>query len=391
MTPGPFLHILKKVSLKSTVLLLLLLFGAFMGMALPHDAQAARASLPEFPPCAPVSDNSGDQRDGVGQLIPNAQAPRLDFCAEWNPEFAFNGHRCCSKVQRSKGRRRKRIGSKVCTMDRFKPNFCDELTPEQHAFIKNVEGGKIKDVLSVIIQEMGKRGDQAFCTVNNGFLAWGRPIVPTAQNRIVLRAPDRCTQFATDHMAGLIEWTGRQVAQEYSDPKYAGVRFLIGDIAAPRGGCLAGRSGPKGHASHTTGQDADFGFLSVRPGRESPNAFITDFDAKANWWLIKNIFKNPFACVKVIFLDKRHIRKLGKAVRGDEDWDKYKRFIRHMPSHRNHLHIRVGDGPGLPGCVADARPEDELEEDFDGMEGIEEPMDLIELAPPVEPANNVPL
>ena len=47
-------------------------------------------------------------------------------------------------------------------------------------------------------------------------------------------------------------------------------------------------------------------------------------------------------------LDKKLIRKLGKAAHGDEDWNKYWRYIRHVPSHRNHMHVRIGDGPGQP-------------------------------------------
>jgi murein endopeptidase len=236
---------------------------------------------------------------------------------------------------------------------------------------------------------MGRHGDQAYCTVNNGFLAHGRPVLPTPLNRIVLRSTDRCTNFGTDHMVGLFEWVGRQVAKQYSDEKTSGVRLVVGDVTAPRGGCLAGRNGPKGHASHTTGQDADVGFLTVHPGRESPLQFHTAFDAKANWWLIKQIFKNPYACVKVIFLDKKLIRKLGKAARADEDWNKYWRFIRHMPSHKNHMHVRIGDGPGQPGCFPGANPEDETEE-LDGTDGAEEEVDLEALDGSPKPGDEAP-
>jgi murein endopeptidase len=341
-------------------------------LTLPTAARAAKVNLPEFAPCGPESDDSDPVRDGQGRPLEGAPALSADFCAEWNPEFLFNGHRCCSKVLRAGGgRRRRRMPSKVCSRDRFKPNFCEDVTDDQRAYTDAVNSGKIPDVLAYLNQEMGRRGEQAYCTVNNGFLAWGRPILPTAGNRIRLRSPDRCTNYGTDSMAGMLEWAGRQVAEEYSDPKYAGLRVLIGDIAAPRGGCLAGRSGPKGHASHTNGQDADIGFLTPRPGRDSPTAFHTDFDAKANWWFIKQIFKNPYACVRVIFLDRRLIRKLGKVARGDEEWDKYWRYIRHIPGHRNHMHVRIGEGPGPVGCSG-GNPEDESEE----LDGGEEAIDL---------------
>lgn len=337
------------------------------------EAQGSRAPLPEFGPCGPESDDTAEIRDGLGRIIPGIAPPSSDFCAQWNPEFPHNGGRCCSIVKRAKvgGRRRRRSPPKTCTMDRFKQSFCDEITDEQRGYIDGVEEGKV-DVLSVINQELGRKGEQAYCTVNNGFLAWGRPVLGTPSNRIVLREPNRCANFGTDHMTGMIEWTGRQLAKEYADTHHAGVSLVVGDISAPRGGCLAGRSGPRGHASHTTGQDADIGFLSAHADRRSPSAFITDFDAKANWWLFKQVFKNPYACVKVIFLDKKLIKKLGKAARGDEDWARYARFIRHMPSHKNHFHVRIGDGPGQPGCFPGANPEDETDE----LDGIEEEVDL---------------
>ncbi len=105
-------------------------------------------------------------------------------------------------------------------------------------------------------------------------------------------------------------------------------------------------------------------------GKPSPSAFHTDFDPKTNWPFIKKLMTNPYACVRVIFLDRRHIGKLAKFVRKnpdeEENWRKYGRFLRHMPAHRNHMHVRIGDGPGQPGCVADARPDLEEEEDTGG-------------------------
>lgn len=344
--------------------------AVFGPLSLPAHA---RGTLPEFAPCSPESDAFDDMRDGVGKTLPGALALSTDFCAEWNPEFMFNGHRCCSKVLRQGGsRRRRRLPAKVCSRDRFKPNFCEDITEEEREYTNAVNSGKIPDVLAYINQEMGRKGEQAYCTVNNGFLAWGRPILPTATNRIQIRSEDRCTNYGTDSMIGMLEWAGREVAKEYDDPHYSGLRLLIGDITAPRGGCLAGRTGPKGHASHTNGQDADVGFLTPKPGRASPTAFHTDFDAKANWWLIKEFLNNPYACVKVIFLDKRLIRKLGKAARGDVEWNKYWRYIRHVPGHRNHMHLRIGEGPGQPGCSGGGNPEEEPEE----IEGVEEPVDL---------------
>jgi murein endopeptidase len=338
-----------------------------------QPARAAHAALiPEFASCEPESDDLDVLRDGMGRPLESGASLSADFCSQWNPEFGYNGFRCCSTVLRAKVRRRRRMPPKTCSSAHFKPGFCSDILPEQREYIDAVTSGKIPDALALITQEMGRKGDQAYCTVGNGFLANGRPVVPTLINHIRLNSNDRCANFGTDGMVGMLEWLGREIGREYSDPKYAGTHLIVGDIAAPRGGCLSGRNGPRGHASHTNGQDADIGFLTARAGRESPSVFHTDFDAKANWWLIKQILSNPYACVKVMFLDKKHIRKLGRAAHGDPDWYKYARFIRHIPYHKNHIHVRIGEGPGQPGCIAGANPEDEDEE----IEGSEEAVDL---------------
>lgn len=277
----------------------------------------------------------------------------MGFCSEWNPDFNFNGRRCCAVF---KPGRRHRNWNK-CAPTRYKTSYCNERTAEQIAYAAEAAKGRLPDVLESIRHATGRMGEQSFCTVNNGFLARGRELIPSPLNRIVLRSPTRCLNFGTDGMVGLIEWTGRQIAQEYKDPEFAGVHLLVGDIAAPRGGCLWGRGGRRGHASHTTGLDADLGFLTVGAKKESPRSFHRQFDAKANWWMLKKFFSNPFACVKVVFLDRRHIQKLERVARGEPEWDAYRRFIRHVPAHRNHFHIRIGDWPGPAGCVPDAQPE----------------------------------
>ena len=318
---------------------------------------------PEFPPCSPMTEPTTD-RDS-NSLIP---LPELDFCSKWNPEFAYNGHHCCAKPTHSSRRRRGRgRPSGTCSSQRTKGTYCSEITPEQEEYTQKAEQGQLGDILDLVMREKDLRGSQAYCSVNSGFLAWGRRLIPSRENRIILRSPDRCTEFGTDSMVGMLEWLGRQVALEYPAPQYAATHLVVGDIAAPRGGCLSGRGGRRGHLSHTTGQDADVSFLYARPGVSSPINFHKDFDAKVNWKVLKEIFTNPYACIKVIFLDKRLIKKLSKVAARDPDWIKYRRFIRHIPGHRNHFHVRVGDGPGMPGCVVDAKPE--LEQDDSGEEG----------------------
>jgi murein endopeptidase len=245
------------------------------------------------------------------------------------------------------------------------------MTQQQREYGQAAASGKLGDILHLLTQEMGRKGDQAYCTTGTGFLAFGRQVIPSLQNRIVVQSPEKCLNFGTDPMAGMLEWLGRNISERYSSSNDSGVHLILGDISAPRGGCVSNPSGKRRHASHTAGQDADVGFLTVHPGQVSPTRFHNRFDIKTNWWFLKKVFQNPFACIKVIFLDQRHIRALARAVRGEREWTTYHRFIRHMPGHKNHFHIRVGNGPGLPGCTPNARPELEFEEDSDPADSAE--------------------
>lgn len=347
MTRALFLPIVAAV-----LLILTLLFQLSIGKAETHPP-----FLPEFLPCDPVSE----------WLSPNTLTePSPQFCQQWNPDFSLNGFKCCGKGRpTSRGVKRRGKGA-ACR--KGINSYCSDMTSEQKEYIEGVQRGKLGNILALLTREMGKKGDQAFCTVNNGFLVRGRPIVPTLENRIVLKSPDRCLNYGTDAMAAMVEWLSQEVNKSFSKEEKPHVRLILGDISGPKGGCLVGRSGRKGHASHTTGQDADIGFLASDRGEHSLNRFTRDFEPARNWWFLKKIFKNPYACIKVIFLDRKHIRSLSKTASKDEDWNMYKRFIRHMPSHKNHFHVRIGNGPGLPGCVPGARPELEVEYDFDETE-----------------------
>src|SRR5688572_21301366 len=89
--------------------------------------------------CGPTSPLT-DQEDA--QVSP-------DFCAKWNPDFAFYGGQCCGK----KARDGKRIGRRRtlrCTPHRAKTSYCDEMIPEQRDYVQAVESGQVSDVLSNI-------------------------------------------------------------------------------------------------------------------------------------------------------------------------------------------------------------------------------------------------
>jgi len=317
------------------------------------------AYQPQFSSCDPVS-------DPIKNVL-NEPSPL--FCSQWNPDFFHNHHQCCAALP-APGRRRK---FKACSQERVAHGFCHEMTPEQREYIESSGSGKIGDVLAFLGDQAGRRGEQAYCTVNNGFLVNGRPIVPSVHNRILIQTPERCTYFGTDAMAGMLEWLGREVASNFSGEEYSKGYVLLGDIAGPKGGCLFGSSGKRRHASHTTGQDADIGFLTLAQGQASPTLFHRRFDVEKNWWFLKKILKNPMACVKVVFLGREHIAQLShRYSKVDPEWSNLHRFVRHMPGHSNHFHVRIGSGPGPLGCKPEAHPELEYEEDLDSFEAQEQ-------------------
>ncbi len=234
------------------------------------------------------------------------------------------------------------------------------MTPAHREYVEGVKSGRV-DVLEHIQKTMGSRGGQNFCGVSNGFLVEGRPLVPTPENRIELRNEGRCANFGTDPLVGAFEWMGREIRREFHEPEFEKARLIVGDISAPRGGCIPGRAGRRAHKSHTSGVDIDFAFFNPRAGHAPEERFTRNFYVASNWWLLKKLFRNPVACVKVVFLDTRHIGKLARYAKDDPDWNKFRKFIRHVRGHRDHFHIRVGSGPGPAGCASDPN----LEEDED--------------------------
>ncbi len=295
------------------------------------------------------------------------------FCAEWNPDYGLKGVSCCGTKGIVQVRSRRKRPS--CGPMRAKASYCDERTPDQVRYQERVFSGKISDPLRFLENESQKRLQQSYCSVGDGFLAWGKPILGTERNRILVKNPERCVNYGTDEMVGVLEWLGRRVADQYQGDEYAGVRLVVGNLSAPRGGCLSGMSGRRGHSSHTSGRDADLALFSAKPGRTSPEIFQTALDPESNFWLLREVFTNPVACVKVVFLDRRHIRSLAKwAVKHGHvsEWERISLYIKHVRGHRNHIHVRVGDVPGAPGCLA-SDPSWDSDEEEEGIEGEPSP------------------
>ncbi len=308
-----------------------------------------------------------------------------EFCQTWNPEFKHQGFLCCADPKKMRARNRRGRSARLCDPRRNRQSYCSEMTPEQR---RVVDGGPsmVEELLTRLERRLSGVDEQAQCGPNTGFLAFGKPLLGTEENRVQIRSPERCTNFGTDSMVNLLDWLGKKVAVEYSEPEFSKVRLVVGDMAAPRGGCLAGAGGRRGHFSHTNGLDVDLTFLVAHKNRPSPVQFHQQFDAKVNWWLVKNLLENPFACVNRVFLDRRLIAKLDRVAQNDPLWKESRKVFQHQRNHRNHFHIRLGLRPGAPGCQDPNldEPEEELEQDLDsGLELPEVPRALAsEEAPP---------
>jgi murein endopeptidase len=291
------------------------------------------------------------------------------FCSQWNPDYSSKSSTCCRPTRGKRGR------MLPCDLRRVKWSFCDELTQEQHETLQRSVDELPRDPLPEIElrlmeQDLGSLRRQAYCSIGNGFLVQGRPVIPSEENRLIVKNPRRCTQFGTDLMVAMLEWTGRQIARDYPSENGKSAYMILGDLSAPRGGCISGRRGRRGHKSHTNGKDVDLGFLAYRTPAQVHAPFDRRFDPAMNWQMLKRVFENPYVCIKSVFVDRAHIKKLRQWVQkqGDPDWARLGPLIRHVRSHRGHFHIRIGEGPGLPGCPEFQQIEGEEDEEMDGEE-----------------------
>lgn len=291
-----------------------------------------------------------DEDEGDLEFLPLPSPPKATpltdaFCATWNPEYKFRKKHCCST-----GRGRSRRVPRHCAPQRRSGSFCSEATNQQRSFSM-----AMLDALS--LQELEQ---QAFCTPDNGFLARGIPLLETPQNRILVANPRRCANYGTTGLVLLLDRLGKAVHKQYESRQlFDGIRLVVGDMSAPRGGCLATRRGS--HSGHTNGLDADVAFLKAKPGLRSSFLFHRDFDAPLNWWLLKTLEEESPVCLQYIFLDRRHIRSLQKVAGHDPSWKTIGPLLKHVSGHRNHFHFRVGTAPRQSGgpirCVPSSQPQ----------------------------------
>lgn len=167
--------------------------------------------------------------------------------------------------------------------------------------------------------------------------------------------PDLYFRMQPDHTWGTAEMIDLIVAagwsMELTMPEAS--PFLIGDISSHHGGALYG------HRSHRGGVDADIGIYR-RGGVQSANEFVdltpADLDLRATWTLMDSMLQSGM--VDYILLDQSHIRALKAytvrthqltAFEADQIfpepntpglWERTG-IVRHAPSHRDHMHVRV--------------------------------------------------
>lgn len=219
------------------------------------------------------------------------------------------------------------------------------LSPASGAEYGPMLEGSVVGIESMAVEDTGSFGcsDQA---LRGGVQL---PDLPFFYTRIT---PDAA--FGTPELVDLVVEVGRHMswAMPNASP------FTVGDISHRSGGAIYG------HQSHRGGVDADIGIY--RKGPKGPvqaaNQFMdfptAELDVEATWLLIDTLLDSGM--VEYILLDRSHIATLRTYVlragllsvaeaagifAPENAWERIG-VIRHAPSHRDHLHVRVlcGDG-----------------------------------------------
>lgn len=167
---------------------------------------------------------------------------------------------------------------------------------------------------------------------------------------VVVVNPDQC--WATDETAALLAVAIEETRRAFPDAH----DLVLGDISNRDGGPIAP------HRSHQSGRDVDLGFYyrGKPPGRMFIPATPANFDVERTWYLIETMLLTER--VQYIFIDNSVQRMLYEHVRQIyppkrlESWFQYPRgprakaIIRHVPGHRDHLHVRFKCADGDDAC-----------------------------------------
>ena len=83
-------------------------------------------------------------------------------------------------------------------------------------------------------------------------------------------------------------------------------------------------------------------------------------------WFLKQLFSNEIVCIKIVLLDRRHIRSLDQYIQKLNKknpnhpevalWERMKDRIQHVRYHRDHYHIRIDESEPLSTCQMKVNP-----------------------------------
>lgn len=254
---------------------------------------------------------------------------------------------CANAKQGASGKRYKVVsGDNLASIARRHGTTVDELRR-----LNGIEGSLIR-----VGQELKVPGDAARPIRILTGQSRGRPAHGWLHNPTQLprssnyyrRRPERTYAAAhvVDHTLNAIH------EAQQSFPKLH--RLAIGDLSDQDGGPLSG------HASHQSGRDIDIGFyyrkLPANYPKEFANATADNLDADATWALLESFVRTVGqpGGVEKVFIDYEVQGWLYAAARRD-GWSKRKLedvfqypdgrhakhgIVRHVPNHRDHMHVR---------------------------------------------------
>lgn len=195
------------------------------------------------------------------------------------------------------------------------------------------------------------QGEQSAGSPHNGYLLNGMQLQPRPAYRI--RARERA--YGT---TATIQWL--QAGLEAVQSRWpSAAPLLVLDLSLPQGGVM------RGHRSHQSGRDVDLAYYRRDCGQVCrPQLLLArDLDAKRQWRLLRYFLRRKlleFAFVDYSLQGRlyRQARRAGATPGQLARWFQYPRgaqvptgIIRHIPNHRDHVHLRFVCPPGESICL----------------------------------------
>ena len=172
-----------------------------------------------------------------------------------------------------------------------------------------------------------------------------------------------CAFWGLSALVGLVERAAASV-----EARWPGARLAVGELSLQEGGRI------RGHASHTSGRDVDFGFYFldrrgniVEPGRlidvrSNGTARLKSkwvrFDVQRNWHLVNALLDDPETDVEIILVNARiRMMLINEARRQRVPRSRLNEAARVLVvperrghPHLNHFHVRIFCPEDSPEC-----------------------------------------